>query len=76
MNRTRNKRAIWETREVMYDAYRNRRVFSTWTDDAVRDYIYGGTRLLDDGRAELKCPYRGRSHLLRSPPRPEPDALP
>ena len=56
MNRTRNKRAIWETREVMYDAYRNRRVFSTWTDAAVRDYIYGGTRLLEDGRAELKCP--------------------
>lgn len=56
MNRTRNKRAVWETREIMYDAYRNRRVFSTWTDDAVRDYIYGGTRLLDDGRAELKCP--------------------
>ena len=56
MNRTRNKRAIWETREVMYDAYRNRRVFSTWTDNAVRDYIYGGTRLMEDGRAELKCP--------------------
>ena len=56
MNRTRNKRAVWESREVMYDAYRNRRVFSTWTDSAVRDYIYGGTRLLADGRAELKCP--------------------
>ena len=56
MNRTRNKRAVWESREIMYDAYRNRRVFGTWTDDAVRDYIYGGTRLLADGKAELKCP--------------------
>ena len=56
MNRTRNKRSVWASREVMYDAYRNRRVFSTWTDDAVRDYIYGGTRLLADGQAELKCP--------------------
>ena len=56
MNRTRNKRAIWESREAMYAAYRNRRVFRSWTDDAVRDYIYGGTRLLADGRAELKCP--------------------
>ena len=56
MNRTRNKRAVWESREVMYEAYRNRRVFQSWTDDAVRDYIYGGTRLLEDGRAELKCP--------------------
>ncbi len=56
MNRTRNKRAIWDSRQVMYDAYRNRRVFSTWTDDSVRDYIDGGTRLLEDGRAELKCP--------------------
>lgn len=56
MNRTRNKRAIWESREAMYAAYRDRRVFRTWTDDAVRDYLWGGTRLLPDGRAELKCP--------------------
>ncbi len=56
MNRTRNKRAIWESREAMYAAYRDRRVFRTWTDDAVRDYLWGGTRLLSDGRAELKCP--------------------
>lgn len=56
MNRTRNKRAIWESREAMYDAYRHRRVFRTWTDAAVRDYLWGGTRLLPDGRAELKCP--------------------
>ncbi len=56
MNRTRNKRAVWESREAMYAAYRDRRVFRTWTDAAVRDYIYGGTRLREDGRAELKCP--------------------
>ena len=56
MNRTRSKRAIWESREAMYAAYRSRRVFRTWTDAAVHDYIDGGTRLLPDGRAELKCP--------------------
>lgn len=56
MNRTRSKRAVWESREAMYDAYRSRRVFRTWTDAAVHDYIDGGTRLLPDGRAELKCP--------------------
>ncbi len=56
MNRTRNKRSIWPSREEMYHAYRNRRVFNSWTDSAVRDYIYGGTFLRADGQAELKCP--------------------
>jgi len=56
MRRTREKRPVWANREVMYDAYRGRRVFKTWEDEVFNDYIEGGTRLLDDGSAELKCP--------------------
>jgi len=56
MRRTREKRSIWVNREAMHESYRGRRVFKTWDDEVFNDYIEGGTRLLDDGRAELKCP--------------------
>ena len=53
--RTRMKRAVWDTREAMFDAYRTRAAFKHWQDEPYRQFIDGGTRLLDDGRAELKC---------------------
>ena len=56
MRRTREKRPIWADRKTMHESYRGRRVFKTWDDEVFNDYIDGGTRLLDDGRAELKCP--------------------
>ena len=53
--RTLQKRLVWESREVMYEAYRGRRVFKPWADEVFADYIEGNTRLLDDGTVELKC---------------------
>ena len=53
--RARMKRSIWESREAMYEAYRNRPVFKNWNQEVFADFIEGGTRLLPDGRAELKC---------------------
>ncbi len=53
--RTRMKRPIWESREAMFDAYRSRAAFKDWRDEPYRQFIKGGTRLLHDGRAELKC---------------------
>ena len=53
--RTLQKRTVWESREVMYEAYRDRRAFKAWTDEGFADYIEGNTRPLDDGRVELKC---------------------
>ena len=53
--RARLKRSIWESREAMYEAYRNRPVFKRWTEEVFADFIEGGTRLLPDGGAELKC---------------------
>ena len=55
MQRTLQKRTIWESREVMYEAYRGRRVFKSWTDEVFGDYIEGNTRPLDGGTVELKC---------------------
>ena len=53
--RTRMKRSVWESREAMFDAYRTRAAFKDWDDESYRQFIEGGTRLLPDGRAELKC---------------------
>lgn len=53
--RTRLKRSVWESRDAMYAAYRQRAAFKDWQDAAFQAFINGGTRLLPDGRAELKC---------------------
>ena len=53
--RTRMKRAVWESRDAMYAAYRQRAAFKDWQDEPFQAFIDGGTRLLSDGRAELKC---------------------
>lgn len=53
--RTRMKRPIWDNRQSMFEAYRSRAAFKDWQDEPYRQFIDGGTRLLPDGRAELKC---------------------
>jgi len=72
--RTRRKRAIWDSREDMSAAYRGRKVFQTWDSRIFDDYISGGTFIREDGRAELKCPpeieavfYEQRTILNTSP---------
>ena len=53
--RTRMKRVIWESREAMYQSYRSRAAFKDWAEDAFQEFIDGGTTLLKDRRAHLKC---------------------
>ena len=72
--RTRRKRTIWESREAIHQAYRQRHVFRTWHERVFADYIDGGTRPLPDGSVELKCPpeveavfYEQRAALDSSP---------
>ena len=55
IERTLQKRTIWESREIMFTAYRERRMFKPWADEVFGDYIEGATRPLGDGRVELKC---------------------
>ena len=66
MERTVQKRLIWDSREAMHAAYRDRRVFKPWDDEVFNDYIQGGTRILDDGRAELKCPNDAEAAFYQS----------
>ena len=53
--RTRMKRSVWDSRDAMFDAYRTRAAFKDWEDEPYLEFIQGGTTLLSDGRAELKC---------------------
>ena len=66
IERTLQKRSIWESRETMYAAYRDRRVFKPWNDEVFADYIEGATRILDDGRAELKCHPQVEEHFYQN----------
>ncbi len=73
-HRTRRKRGVWDSRQAMYGAYRQRAAFHDWDERAFCAFIEGGTRLLPDGRAALKCPpdveavfYEKREGLQVSP---------
>jgi pimeloyl-ACP methyl ester carboxylesterase len=72
--RTRQKRRVWDSRDAMYRAYRERPAFRDWDEGVFQAFIDGGARTLPDGRAELKCPpdveavfYEKRENLQVSP---------
>ncbi|XGA80746.1 alpha/beta hydrolase [Halomonas sp. CH40] len=51
--KTLGRRTVWPGREAMGIYLRRRGLFRQFTPEALNDYIEAGTRLLDDGRAEL-----------------------
>ncbi|QJQ95349.1 MULTISPECIES: alpha/beta fold hydrolase [Halomonadaceae] len=51
--RTRGRRATWTSHEAMGDYLRRRGLFRRFTDEALRDYVEGGTQTLADGRVQL-----------------------
>ncbi len=52
----RRRRMVWSSRAEMLEAWRQREPFSTWDGAALQAYVDGGSRVLPDGRVELKCP--------------------
>ncbi len=49
------RRAVYGTREMMFDAYKGRGAFKTWPDQVLRDYITGGSIDLPNGEVQLAC---------------------
>lgn len=49
------RRAVFGTRQMMFDAYRGRGAFANWPDQVLRDYIDGGSRDLPNGEVTLSC---------------------
>jgi pimeloyl-ACP methyl ester carboxylesterase len=61
--RTRTRRLVYDTRRQMFDAYRNRGPYATWTDEALNVYVDLGTFERPDGTVELLCPGRIEAQL-------------
>jgi pimeloyl-ACP methyl ester carboxylesterase len=51
--RTLGRRDTWPSRDAMTHYLRRRSLFRRFTDQALHDYVDGGTRRLDDGRVVL-----------------------
>lgn len=52
---TLKRRAIWPSRQEVYDSYRSRPPFETWDDQILRLYVEHGFADRPDGSVELKC---------------------
>ncbi|WP_346795660.1 alpha/beta hydrolase [Halomonas sp. Bachu 37] len=51
--KTQGRRTLWPSREAMATYLGRRGLFRRFTPEALHDYIEAGTRVLEDGRAEL-----------------------
>ena len=49
------RRAVFESCEAAFTAYRGRGAFKTWPETMLADYVGGGFKTRDDGRVELAC---------------------
>lgn len=61
--RARTRRLVYETRDEMFEALRNRAPYDGWTGEALRTYVDLGTFDRPDGAVELLCPGRIEAQL-------------
>lgn len=66
--KTKGRRSVWPSREAMANSLRRRGLFRRFTPEALNDYIEAGTRLLDDGSAELTFDPRIEVEIFRHLP--------
>jgi pimeloyl-ACP methyl ester carboxylesterase len=60
------RRMVWDSREELIAAYRQRRAFAGWREDVLRLFAEHGTFRREDGRIELKCPGAIEAELYRN----------
>ena len=60
------RRMVWDSREELVDAYRQRRTFAGWREDVLRLFAEHGTFEREDGKIELKCPGEIEAELYRN----------
>lgn len=49
------RRSVFASREEAFSRYHGRGAFTTWPDEALRDYLRDGLRERPDGQVELSC---------------------
>lgn len=62
------RRTVWPSREAMLTSLGRRGLFRGFTPQALNDYVEAGTRLLDDGSAELTFDPRIEVEIFRHLP--------
>ena len=60
------RRMVWDSRDELMAAYRQRRTFAGWREDVLRLFAEHGTFRREDGRIELKCPGGIEAELYRN----------
>ncbi|MBP5979415.1 MAG: alpha/beta hydrolase [Halomonas sp.] len=66
--KTQGRRSVWPSREVMAASLSRRGLFRRFTPAALNDYIEAGTRVLEDGSAELTFDPRVEVEIFRHLP--------
>ena len=51
---TKKRRRYWKNKEDIFNSYKNKLIFKTWTETTIRNYIEGGTELIGD-ETRLTC---------------------
>ena len=64
--KTRTRRLIWASREELFQSFRRRSPYETWTDEALRVYVEEGTFERPDGEFELYCPGRIEAQIYQN----------
>jgi pimeloyl-ACP methyl ester carboxylesterase len=55
IERTLRRRAVWDSRQQLFAAYRGKDAFAGWREEVLWDYVNHGAYALPDGRVALKC---------------------
>lgn len=56
VDRTRQRREVWPSRDHARESYRSKQTFEHWHPRALEHYLRFGMREREDGQVELKCP--------------------
>ena len=64
--RTRTRRLVWSSRSELFDSFRSRPPYDTWTDAALANYVEKGTFERPDGEIELLCPGRIEAQIYQN----------
>jgi len=67
--RTRTRRLVWSSRQELYESFRGRPPYDTWTAEALENYVKEGTFERPDGEIELLCPGRIEAQVYEHAPR-------
>ena len=51
---TKKRRRYWKNKEEIFNSYKNKLIFKTWTETTIRNYIDGGTEVIGD-ETRLTC---------------------